>query len=87
MTKPTRDEAVRNLQWRIAGMFLRMLAARSVSIEAVESQLEWPAGKLERFLSGAVVGADTGFSLRDIAAVAWVLEFRIHIGFEQETTE
>jgi len=84
MTKPTRDEAVRNFQWRIAGMFLRMLAARSVSIEAVESQLEWPSGKLECFLSGAVVGADTDFTLRDIAAVAWVLDCDIAIQWVPE---
>lgn len=79
MTKPTRDEAVRNFQWRIAGMFLRMLAHRSMSIEAVESQLDWPAGKLERFLSGAVVGADTDFTLRDVAAVAWALDCDVSI--------
>jgi hypothetical protein len=65
-------------------MFLRMLAHRSVPIEWVETQLGWPTGKLERFLSGSVVGADTDFTLRDVAAVAWVLDCDVSIAWCHE---
>lgn len=66
------------------------LAYRSISIATVEERLCWPAGKLERFLVGAITEVDRDeFRLKDLASLAHVLDFDIEICVmprKQETT-
>jgi hypothetical protein len=80
----------RDFVWRIASEILRGLAYRSISIATVEERLCWPAGKLERFLIGAITEVDRDeFRLKDLASLAYVLEFDIEICIiprRQETT-